>query len=298
MRDQDIAAAGLIVVIWGTSFVVMKLVLQNFTPFQLGAARYLFGMIPLILVVRPPRLHWKWVVLFGLFQGLFQFGCVFFSLRFGMTAALTSVLLQSQVFFTALFSAVFLNERPSRRLWSGMVFAALALGCFVFNYAVPQADLAATGTVIGFSLCLGAAAMWAISNIIVKMAQKESPDFDSLSFIVWCSTVPIVPFVLLSLLLDPPAMRWRWLEAPWQAWAAAAYLGWSGMVVGNNLWTALVKRYGANRIAPFSLGIPVVGLMSGMLLLDEGVTYWQWAGIGMIVIALLCVLWPTQHARS
>ena len=51
-----------------------------------------------------------------------------------------------------------------------------------------------------------------------------------------------------------------------------------------------IQRHGANRIAPFSLGVPVVGIASGMLVLGEGVTAWQWAGIALIVAALACVL--------
>ena len=43
-------------------------------------------------------------------------------------------------------------------------------------------------------------------------------------------------------------------------------------------------------MAPFSLGVPVVGLAAGMLVLGEAVTPWQWAGIVLVVAALACVL--------
>jgi O-acetylserine/cysteine efflux transporter len=63
------------------------------------------------------------------------------------------------------------------------------------------------------------------------------------------------------------------------------------------MWTSLIKRHGANRIAPFSLGVPVVGLSSGMLFLGEAITGWQWAGIALIVAALACVLFGGRLAR-
>ena len=56
------------------------------------------------------------------------------------------------------------------------------------------------------------------------------------------------------------------------------------------MWTGLFKRHPANRVAPFSLGVPVVGLAAGMGLLGERITPWQWAGIGCVVAALAVVM--------
>ena len=156
------------------------------------------------------------------------------------------------------------------------------------NYLVPGA--ASATTFWGFVLNLCAAAMWAASNIIARKAQQASGGFDPLAFVVWSSLVPIVPFVLLSLWLDPAGSRWRWTEAAWSSWAAIAYLGWLATVAAYGMWTGLLKRHPANQVAPFSLGVPVVGLTAGMLVLGEAVTPWQWAGIVLVVAALACVL--------
>ena len=103
LGPRDLLSALAVVVLWGLNFVVMKWGLRSFTPFQLGVMRYLFAALPLVLFVRPPRLHWRWVLMFGLMQGVGQFGFLFVGLKVGMTAALASVLMQTQVFFTALF---------------------------------------------------------------------------------------------------------------------------------------------------------------------------------------------------
>jgi O-acetylserine/cysteine efflux transporter len=67
---------------------------------------------------------------------------------------------------------------------------------------------------------------------------------------------------------------------------AAAFLGLLGSSLAYTLWTALLKRHSANRVAPFSLGVPVVGLTAGMWLLGEHVSRWQWAGIVFVIAAL------------
>ena len=147
LSGRDLAAALAIVFIWGMNFVAMKYALRDFTPFQLGAARYVFAALPLVLLIRPPRLHWKWVVLYGLFQGVGQFGFLFSALKVGMTGALASVLMQTQVFFTAIFSYLLLHERATRPLQWGLVLAALGLACFSADYLSPQGSGSATTAV-------------------------------------------------------------------------------------------------------------------------------------------------------
>ena len=289
LSGRDLVAVGAVVVLWGLNFVVMKFGLRDFTPFQLGAARYVFAVLPLILFIRPPPIARRWLLLYGLLQGVGQFGILFFALKVGMTAALASVLLQTQVFFTALFGFVLLHERTNRQQQIGMLLAALGLGCFVLNYAQPGASHSGT-TFAGLLLTLCAAAMWAASNIVARRVQQTSGDYSPMAFVVWSSSVAVLPFVALSLAFDPPEVRWQWLQARPSSWAAVAYLGWAATIVGYSLWTGLLKRHPANRVAPFSLGVPVVGLTTGMLVLGETITPWQWGGIGLLAAALACVM--------
>jgi O-acetylserine/cysteine efflux transporter len=107
---------------------------------------------------------------------------------------------------------------------------------------------------------------------------------------VWSSLVPVLPFCLLSLCFDPAASRAHLATLSWHTWAALAYLGWLATILGYALWTGLLKRHPANRIAPFSLGVPVVGISAGMLMLGDRITGWQWAGIGFIVFSLAVVV--------
>jgi len=285
-KRADIAAALTVVLIWGLNFVAMKLALREFTPMQLGAVRYLFAALPLVLLVRRPALAWRWTVLYGLVQGVGQFGLLFLALKLGMTAALASVLMQTQVFFTALLGLGLLGEKPTRAMVGGLAFALVGLVCFCANFTT--AGAAAGVTAIGFVLTLGAAAMWAGTNILARRLQRVHPGYDPLQFIVWSSLAPILPFVALSWLTDPAHTQWT--QASWQAWAGAAYLGWFATVAAYGLWTWLLKRHPANQVAPFGLGVPVVGLLAGMWVLGEGISGWQMAGIACIGLALACVM--------
>ncbi len=299
-NSRDYLAALAVVVIWGMNFVFMKIALHDFTPFQMGAARYVFAVFPLILFIKRPQLDKKWLVLYGLFQGVGQFGFVFVALKVGMTAALASVLMQTQVFFTALFGFVLLKERPSRMLLIGLSFAVVGLSCFAMNYVANNSINTTATTLSGLILCVAGASMWAASNIVVRKAQQslsKYKSFDAVAFLVWASLAPILPFIALTFLFDAEATRWRWLAAPWSSWLSIMFLGWVATITAYALWTGLLKRHAANRVAPFSLGVPVVGLTAGVLILGESITPWQWAGIAFVVIALLTVMFGDRLMR-
>ena len=290
LTGRDFLAAVAVVFIWGINFVITKFALRDFTPFQLGAARYAIALVPFVFFIKPPRVHWKWVVLYGMSQGVGQFGLMFVAIHVGLTTALGSVLLQTQVFFTALFGFLMLRESASRQLQFGLVLAALGLVCFVLNFVQPGAGGSGASTPLGFVLILCSAAMWAASNIVVRRVQKEYADYSAIALIVWSSTVAILPFMALSYLFDDEAVRWHWLQARWTSWLSVVYLSWLATLVGYGLWTTLLKRHPANKVAPFSLGVPVVGLATGMIVLGEVITPWQWAGTGFLVAALACVM--------
>lgn len=297
LTGRDLLAALSVVFIWGINFVITKFALRDFSAFQLGAARFTLALLPLAFFIRPPRVPWKWVVLYGLFQCVGQFGLMFLALKVGLTAALGSVLLQTQVFFTALFGFALLREHVSRQLKIGLALAAFGLVCFALNFFT-QAARGATTTVLGFVLVLCAAAMWAASNIVVRRIQQQYAGYSTLAFVAWSSGVAIPPFIALSWFFDDEAIRWRWLDAHWTSWLAVVYLSWMATLVGYSLWTALLKRHPANKVAPFSLGVPIVGLATGMIVLGEVIAPWQWAGTALLVAALVCVMFGGMFKRA
>jgi len=280
---SDLGFALAVVVIWGLNFVVMKTALQDFTPFQMGFFRYFFAAVPLVFFVRRPQLPWRWLVMFGLTQ-LGQFGLLFVALQVGMTAALASVLMQSQAFLTALLGVAWLNERIARHTAMGLALALAGLTLFVVNVLGENPSRAVTLT--GLALNLGAALMWACANIVIRKAQVRYPAYDALQLTVWMSLIPILPFALMSWAFDPPEAHGQWRNASLAAWLGIAYLAWMATIAGYAMWTALLKRHAASRIAPFSLAVPLVGLLAGMMVLDEVVTPLQWAGSSLIVLAL------------
>ena len=104
-------------------------------------------------------------------------------------------------------------------------------------------------------------------------------------------TLAVPPLLLISLAVEgPQAIGHALQQAGPGVWASVVWQALGNTLFGYGVWTWLLSRHPANRVAPFSLGVPVVGLAAGMLVLGEAVTPWQWAGIACVVTALGCVM--------
>jgi O-acetylserine/cysteine efflux transporter len=197
------------------------------------------------------------------------------------------VIAQVQPFFTAIFALIWLGERWSRSLRSGFVVAAVGLACFIVQAADPEAQRQVT--LVGILLSLGAAASWAASNIVVRRLAAAGARYDALSLVVWGAAVTVPFFVLASIVADPLSSQANWFRATLSGWVAVAYQAWGASLIGYGLWTALLKRHPASRVGPFSMAVPIIGVVAGMVWLGDTVTALQWAGTGLILAALAIV---------
>ena len=275
LSRADWAKALVVVVVWGLNFVVMKWGLATLSPLVLCALRFLAASLPFLLFVRPPRhLSWGVMAAYGLVQGVGQFGLLFTGMQLGMPAGMSSVVLQTQAFITMLMAAALLGETPHRWQWLGL---CIAIGGLVFIGAA-HGDGASGMTLAGFLLTVGAAAMWAGSNLLTRVAARQGP-YEPVSFIVWSSVFPIVPLLLLACVVDGTEAVVQQLRGlGGRELGVVAYLALLSTLLGYGLWTRLLQRYAASIVAPLSLLVPVVGLLSAMLLLGERPTAWQWMG--------------------
>ncbi|WP_431272926.1 EamA family transporter [Variovorax ureilyticus] len=284
LSRADLGRALAVVVIWGLNFVVMKLGLRDLSPMLLGALRFAAASLPLLFFVRMPALPWRYLLAYGLAQGLGQFGFLFLGLKLGMTAGMASVVMQTQAFFTLLLAAPLLGERAQPRQWIGIAVALAGLVLIAAAHGEGPGQM----TLIGFLLTLSAAFMWAISNIVVRFATRTVPAYDPFGFIVWSSLVPIVPFAIFAVAEEGPATVMRQLaNLDLGALLAVLYLAWLATLLAYTLWTRLLQRHPAGRVVPFSLLVPVVGPAAAALCFGERPSPAQWIGTAAVLLGLM-----------
>lgn len=280
---KDYACALAAVFIWGTNFVVMKMGLQTLSPMLLGALRYLFATLLFLPFVRMPAMPLKYMAASGLLA-FGQFALLFIGLQVGMTAGMASLLIQTQAMFTIVLAALMLGEHARGYQWVGIGVSAAGLAVFAL---VQEAGVDGV-TIAGLLLTLGAALMWAGANLVARFAMRASPGYDPLGFIIYSSLMPILPFFGLAVAADGVDGVGRMLvDISWEAALGCAYLGVFATVVAYTLWTRLLTRHAAGRVAPYSLIVPLVGLYAASLVYDERMSATQWAGAALVLAGLL-----------
>lgn len=284
LTAADWGGAAGVVLIWGLNFVVMKVALHDFGPMLLGALRFTVASLPFVPWLARPRLPWRFIVGYGLAQGLGQFGFLFLGLKLGMPAGMASVVMQTQAFITPLLAIPLLGERATTWQWLGLLVAITGLVVIGSAHGAGPGDM----TVAGFVLTLGAATMWAVSNLVARRAAARNR-YDALPFIAWSSLFPILPFLALSALLEggPSGVARQLGHAGWPAWLAVAYLALLATLLAYTLWTRLLQRHAAARVTPFSLLVPVVGLVAAGVALQETPTPLQWLGTAGVLLGLV-----------
>jgi len=274
-----IGQAVLIAAIWGFNFVVIKVGVSAMPPLMLAALRFVFSAFPAVLFVRRPKSGLGRVAAYGLALGLGEFGLLFSAIKLGAPAGLSSILLQSQAFFTALLAAIFIGEKVRARSVAGMLVAAAGLALFAVAGRGPGGIPA-----IPLAMILLAALSWAGANVIARTMPGEN----ALSLMAWSSLFSPLPLAALSFLLEGPAAIGAAFSAIGPVTIGAiAYLVILSTLLGYGLWNSLIMRHGASRIAPFSLMVPVFGVGAAALALGERFGALDAAGAALILAGLV-----------
>src|SRR3989338_8624038 len=153
-------------------------------------------------------------------------------------------------------------------------------------------------TMAGFALTIGAASMWALGNIVTRKLGKVN----LVGLVVWGSLIPPLPFFALSWLLEgPDAIEAALRGFSLNSMLVLIYLAFGATILGYGLWSRLLSRYPASQVAPFSLLVPVVGITSAALLLDERLSTLQLLGALLVMLGLLlnvCGGWLQERLRA
>lgn len=274
MQPLHLFLACLVPIIWGLNFIVVKLALHDLPPLFLTALRFFFACFPVIFFVKKPAISWSLLIRYGIFMFGLQFAFLFMGLSVGMPPGLASLIAQLQVFFSMIFATIFFKETPTRWQILGACIAFVGMGIAGFN-------VEGHGTLLGFLLIIAAAISWGYGNIITK---RLPPGIHLPSLIVWGSSVTCLPLLLLSLCIEGPTLIAQGMhQASWVTLFAIIYIVYLSTWFGYGVWSWLLHLYPVASIVPFTLLVPVVGMIGSSLIFHEPLQPWK-------LYAALCVV--------
>ena len=273
-----------IAIFWGTNWVAIKIAVAEIPIWQYRVATTMFAGVGLLAIaklgghsLRVPRFVWGPLLLGALFnvtawQVLSAYGTHL------IASGKAAVLAYTMPIWTTLIAVVFLRERLTWRV-------AAALGLSVCSVAVlVSSSLEALGeSPLGILFILLAALSWAAGTVVQKRARWP------ISVVVmagWQILVGGAPILAVALVMEPLAIQNASATALW----SLAYSLLLPMLFCQYAWFKVVSLFPASIAAIGTVMVPMVGIISGAVLLDEPLGWHEIVALLSVVGAIALVI--------
>ncbi len=277
------AAMAALVLIWGVNFPIIKVAFAEIPPFVFNGLRFLIAAALLVVILsrmegplRVERADLPGLVLLGLighagYQTLFIAGLA------RTTASHSALILSMVPLFVGAMGVALGIERPSLRMWVGLVLAFAGIVILVRG----RSGLPAHGaTLVGDAITLAASLCWAAYTVLSRPWLTR---FSALRL----TTVTLVfglPVILASAVPGTSQLDWGLIGL--RSWAALVFSSLFAVVVSYIIWYSSVQAVGSARTAAFSNLIPVVAMLSAWLVLREPLGLPQILGAAVVLFGV------------
>ena len=265
--------------IWGFNFVIMKWGNDAFPPVLFAALRFLTGAIVLLGVslVRkiplPNKSDLKWYILCALFQTTYFNIAIQISLNY-VSAGLTSVLTYSMPLFLSIMAHLWI---PGEQLTVRKTFG-IVLGLVGLSLAM---NIHVGGSLWAVLLALSSAISWAAANLLFKLKLKHC---DSVQYTTWQMTIGAMGLLVYSFSFEDGKSMWGFMPV--------VYILFSGIIASALafvMWNHILSRTEASKASISLLLVPVVGVISGCLFLQESLKIDTLVGIMLVLVGIWIV---------
>jgi O-acetylserine/cysteine efflux transporter len=252
----DIVGLILVQVIWGFHVAISKIGMHEFPPLMLTGLRFLAVAALLCPFQRLPRRRLLPIFGLSLTFGSLNYGLYFLGIAH-LDASTAAIVGQAQVPISAILAAYLYNDRFG---WRRLVGLALSFLGIILIVGQPR-----VGENIVWVLCmLGAALVSALGNVQIKALGS----IGSLALTGWLAFFT-APQLLAASLLFESGQRKSLVEATWRGWGSLGYTVFVVAIGSYMLWYPLLRRFPLNQVMPFTLLIPLFGVLSGIVMLGE-----------------------------
>ena len=272
MTRRDLGLLLLLSAIWGSSFLFIKLGVDELEPSVVVLGRTVVGVAVLVPLLAgrgwftPLRGAWQPLVVLGLINNVLPFWLLAFA-ETRIDSGLTAVIQAAAPIFTVLIATRLDPEQAVR----GLRLAGVAVG---FLGVALLVGVQRGSEVIGAVAVLGTALCYAVSVLYAGRTVRRLPPLQVSIGQLASAAVLIAPFALLQLPNEIPSAK---------PLLAVVALGALGSGIAYLLYFALIASAGASRAILVTYLVPAFALGYGALLLDEPVTTSALVGLALIL---------------
>ena len=279
-------------VLWGVAWPVGRLLATDLLdhPFTVMFLRYSFA-VPILFVwmwikegnVLPRAKDCKVLVIMAFTSVfLYQIGYMFGMQKTAASDA--SLVIGFNPIFVAILSVFALSHRLTTKSISGIFLSFI--GILLIFIASPNIDISLEERLIGNSLIMFGAFTYAIYVIVMRqyVLNDEDGQLSSLSLIAWVSLIGWIFFIPFVLAESPWDRSWNNDE-----WLLIGYLGILSTALSYVFFAIGVEVIGANRASSFVNVVPIFGILSSWLWINEELGWIQLVSFGLIYFGVRMV---------
>lgn len=266
--------------IWSTTWIFIKIGLEDLPPITFAASRFLLSVAILFVVIKIQRVpmpktsaEWKLLALTGVLQFSINYSLVFWSEQY-ISSGLAAVLQASISVFGLLLAWIFL---PDERITAQKI-VAVSVG--IIGVAVIFIDQLRVENWMAFAGCVaivvGAYAAAQASILVKAKAAAIHP-----ASMVFCQMLCGLPAIIIySLLREGNPLTFNWT---WRAVVCVLYLAVLGTVAAFWLYYWLLSKIESTKAMMISLITPLLAVVIGAVVLGEKLPPQTFVG-GLLII--------------
>lgn len=277
----------LVSMVWGSSFILVKIALTELGPLTIGGLRYFIGFACLLPFMRRgsftlTRDQWLRMFLLGISAYTLANGAMFWSLRY--LPATTGSFLMSLITVTIVFGGIFwLREIPNRIQTIGICIVLAGMALF-FSPGLQSGE--PVGLAIFMLALLGFTLFTLLSRLTVVARQVNT------------LTLTALPLAMGGGLLLAVAMPFEGMpNASLRTWGLVLFLAAVNTALGYMLYNHALQSLQAFELNVVLNLSPIWTALLGWVLLGEALGGTQWAGVLVVVAGTMLVQKRNQKSR-
>ncbi|WP_460950723.1 drug/metabolite exporter YedA [Pseudomonas marginalis] len=277
-----IAAFFALYVIWGSTYLVIRIGVEYWPPLMLGGIRFLvagaamYGFLRWRGAPAPTWEQWKAAAKIGILLLTFGNGAVSVAEHTGVSSGVAALAVATVPLFT-LLCGYFWGARNTRLEWAGVILGMIGIAMLNMGSTLQSSP-------VGAALLLFAAASWAFGS-------------------VWSRRLPLPPGAMASAaemlvagvtLLIASALTGERLQAmpPLEGWLALAYLAVFGSIIAFNAYMYLLKHVRPAAATSYAYVNPAVAVLLGIVFIGETIGLEEALAMLVIISAVLLISLP------
>ena len=284
-----------IYLIWGSTYLGIRVAVETIPPFLMGAGRFLLAGSILMLLVRgggapkPTARQWRDNAFIGTFLLLGGNGFVSWAEQ-TLPSGLTALIIGIQPVFMVLTEWFWRGGiRPTKTTFVGLLLGFAGVACL----AAPWETASTTNINLpAMLLVLLACVSWAFGSIWSRHVKNPAPPFLASSMQMLGGSVAL----FLGGIIHGELSTFSFSAMSGRSIGAFFYLAFIGSLVGFSTFVWLMKHTTPARVSTYAYVNPVVAVFLGWLILDEPITTRVLVAAAIIIAAVVIV--TTQKSRK